>query len=157
MMEVLLVVLPGLAIAAWLAFLFVRKRHYEKGVIVFLSITIIPMLAWYFMRWLLGELPYELLDLLPSGLHDLLPSLALVGTFAWLCIYWARRGQALETKAAALSPLQPAFPPEPEHEIKPSIELGIRERLETLEQLRRDGMLTEQEYSEKRAEIISKL
>lgn len=162
MAGVLLVVLPGLAIAGWLAFLFIRKRHYEKGVIVFLSITLAPLLAWYLTRWLRDDSPlYEALEALPYGLWELLPALALIGTFAWLCIYWARRAQALEPKAATLPPLAANNSPPPEAQPtsapeQPS-EPGARERLETLEQLRRDGLLTEQEYAEKRAEIISKL
>lgn len=153
----LLVVLPGLGIAAWLAFLFVRKRHYEKGVIVFLSITLAPLLAWYFTRWLRDDSPlYAAFEALPYGLWQLLPGLVMVGIFAWLCVYWARCGQALEVKPHAMPAPEPsADNPLPQPDLQP--ESGARERLERLDNLRRDGLLTDQEYAEKRAEIIAKL
>lgn len=161
MAGLLIVVLPGLAIAGWLAFLFIRKRQYEKGVIVFLSITLAPLLAWYFVTWVRDDSPLSspIYDGLPGGFVDLMPGLAMVGTFVWLCVHWARKGQSAEL---APSPTNLASPEDAASRPPPAapegnVDSSIRARLETLEQLRRDGLISEGEYSSKRAEILSLL
>ena len=156
----ILIVAPGLAIAGWLSFLFIRRRQYEKGVIVFLSITLAPLLGWYLTTWLRDESPFAdpIYNSLPSGFVDSMPGLAMVGTFVWLCVHWARRGQQVEdgpaTPAAGSTTDGP--PPAP----PPLVALSngsVRERLETLERLRKDGLVSEEEYASKRAEILASI
>ncbi len=154
-MGALLVVLPGLAIAGWLACLFIRKRHYEKGVIVFLSITLAPLLAWYLTLWLRDDSPiYGLFEMIPGGLWDLLPGLAMVGVFVALCVHWARRGQQVEEIVDAP---KPATPPTLPLGAIPETDAPVKARLETLEQLRRDGLVSDDEYATKRAQILATL
>lgn len=179
MVMALLIVLPGLGIAAWLAFLFVSKRHYEKGVIAFLSTTLGPIVAWYVVQWIadvLMEVLYDNFYHLPPGtmygsmpplaqaiadVLEYLPEVSMVAAFVGLCIYWARRGQQLEAKTVAASGLaespSPQVTPAPLQSVPESANANIRSRLEALEQLRRDGVLTNEEYAAKRAEIIAQL
>ena len=144
-MAALIVILPGLAIAGWLAFLFIRHRDYEHGVIAFLSITILPFVIWYLVKWIVEDSPIGefFYNVMGSGLTDLLPGLAMVGVFVALCIRWARRGQSLGEPAKSSGPTAP--------------DTSAKERLEQLEKLRGDGLINDEEYTTKRAQIISTL
>jgi hypothetical protein len=154
----LLVILGAIAaIAGGIAFIFIRKRHYEQGVVVFLSIMIIPPLLFYFGKWLSEDLLYDLFYNLPSGFTDMFPGLLMTAAFAYACIYWARRGQSLEEKSGVSAP---ATSPAPQAKPPPTPDAGntaVRARLVALEDLKRDGLVTEAEYAEKRAAILSEI
>lgn len=145
-MAALLIIIPGLAIAAWLAWPFLQKGEKEKGVVVFLSTTIAPFVVWYLVKWIVDEtdLGGSLYDVL-GGLTDLLPGFAMVGTFVALCLRWARRAQSIEVKK-----------PPPVASV-PQESQDARARLESLEALKRDGLITDEEYAAKRAEILARL
>lgn len=174
-MLIALLVLPGLAIAGWLAFLFISKRRYETGVVVFLTTALVPITVWYVAKWLsevfttflydrFYDLPpghlYGTMPTLAQAVTDFLPyfpTLCMVLSFIWLCVHWAKRGQQLE-KTHTVSAQEYNKQPRPRSGDKGNAAEGdatVRARLEVLEKLRSDGLITASEYTAKRAEIIA--
>lgn len=118
---------------------------------MFLSTTLVPLLAWYFTTWVRDVSPiWRLLDQLPGGLWEFLPGLAMIGAFVWLCIHWARQGQSLEERARAEGPSSNLPSPESQPD-------GVRERLEMLQRLKADGLISDEEYAAKRSEILANI
>lgn len=155
-------IVPPLVIAGWLSFLFLRRQLYEKAVIVFLSTVLAPVLVWNLVGWLLDNLPdwvYErgIIDFLD---RDAAQAVAMIATFAALCLRWAREGQQIVGRSDPEAPAAPTQKPISESTTLPTTfptDSSVRDRLEVLEQLRRDSLISDGEYSSKRAEILAGL
>lgn len=107
----MLIVVVATLIAGLLASIFLRRGRFEQAAKVFFSTLLAPAFAWMIAGWIEDEAikgiydrfyirtpgqfygvlqpPY---DLFAEFLHNLAGAAAL-GTFIWLCIYWARQAE----------------------------------------------------------------